>query len=361
MLTPGRAGPGRGVAAARTRLAVWDMLLELGYQADGLYLGLGIGDYSDASASYARAFAAERGPARCIEVDLRDDYGYDVPTAAAATSRVPCSACGLSKRHLFDQAAVDGGYDVVVTGHNLDDEAAVLFGNTLRWDIDYLGPPAAGAARPATASPEGEAAGAPDRAGDGGVLRRARHRLHRRGVPDGRRQQAPRLQGGAQRHRGELARQRRPRSTSGSSSSMAPLLAGQSAAADRTRSSACTRCGAPTTGERVRVLPAGRARPQRHEPVPVELVLGEGETASMNRPFAYGEQGAAARHQEAPLPRSPWPRAASSTRHAGFVAHAELIGQPEGIVVAVDQGRGRTPRCARRSRTSCSRCRAARR
>ena len=61
-----------------------------------------------------------------------------MPTAARATGRVPCSACGLSKRHLFDAAARDGGYDVVATGHNLDDEAAVLFGNTLRWDIDYL-------------------------------------------------------------------------------------------------------------------------------------------------------------------------------------------------------------------------------
>ena len=66
---------------------------------------------------------------------------------------MPCSACGLSKRHLFDQAARDGGYDVVATGHNLDDEAAVLFGNVLRWDTEYLGPPAPGAARPATASP----------------------------------------------------------------------------------------------------------------------------------------------------------------------------------------------------------------
>jgi tRNA(Ile)-lysidine synthase TilS/MesJ len=45
----------------------------------------------------------------------------------------------MSKRHLFDQAAIDGGYDVVVTGHNLDDEAAVLFGNVLRWQTDYLG------------------------------------------------------------------------------------------------------------------------------------------------------------------------------------------------------------------------------
>jgi uncharacterized protein (TIGR00269 family) len=51
---------------------------------------------------------------------------------------VPCSACGLSKRHLFDAAAREGGYDALATGHNLDDEAAVLFGNTLRWDTEYL-------------------------------------------------------------------------------------------------------------------------------------------------------------------------------------------------------------------------------
>src|SRR5207248_10383425 len=31
------------------------------------------------------------------------------------------------------------GYDVVATGHNLDDEAAVLFGNTLRWNVEFLG------------------------------------------------------------------------------------------------------------------------------------------------------------------------------------------------------------------------------
>ncbi|MEN9805225.1 MAG: hypothetical protein RIS41_2072, partial [Actinomycetota bacterium] len=81
--------------------------------------------------------ARQRGLSLRVE-SLRDDHGFDVPTAAKVTGRVPCSACGLSKRHLFDQAARDGGYDVVVTGHNLDDEAAVLFGNSLRWDVEYL-------------------------------------------------------------------------------------------------------------------------------------------------------------------------------------------------------------------------------
>ena len=125
------------VSGGKDSLALWDLLLDLGYQADGLVIGLGIGEYSDASTEHARAFARDRG-AHLVEIDLRRDHGVDVPTAAKATRRAPCSACGLSKRHLFDRAAVEGGYDAVATGHNLDDEAAVLFGNTLRWNTEYL-------------------------------------------------------------------------------------------------------------------------------------------------------------------------------------------------------------------------------
>jgi uncharacterized protein (TIGR00269 family) len=125
------------VSGGKDSLALWDLLVELGYRADGLYIGLGIGGYSDRSGQATRAFAAERG-LTLHEVDLRATYDYDVPTAAAATKRVPCSACGLSKRHLFDRAALEHGYDAVATGHNLDDEAAVLFGNTLRWQSEYL-------------------------------------------------------------------------------------------------------------------------------------------------------------------------------------------------------------------------------
>ena len=126
------------VSGGKDSLALWDLLLELGYRADGLYLGLGIGDYSDESGTYVRRFAAERG-LDLIEIDLPRDYGFGIPQGAAAARRVPCSACGLSKRHLFNQAALEREYDAVATGHNLDDEAAVLLGNVLRWSTDYLG------------------------------------------------------------------------------------------------------------------------------------------------------------------------------------------------------------------------------
>ena len=125
------------VSGGKDSLALWDLLARTGIAADGVYIGLGIGDYSDESGTYTRDFAVERG-LKLLEIDLRDEYGFDVPTGSKAAKRVPCSACGLSKRHLFDKAALDGGYDVVATGHNLDDEAAVLFGNVLRWNVDYL-------------------------------------------------------------------------------------------------------------------------------------------------------------------------------------------------------------------------------
>ena len=126
------------VSGGKDSLAIWDLLVELGFSADGLYVGLGIGEYSDVSHSHASRFAEERG-LLLRTIDLPETFGYDIPTGSRAARRAPCSACGLSKRHLFDTAALDGGYDVLVTGHNLDDEAAVLFGNTLHWHTEYLG------------------------------------------------------------------------------------------------------------------------------------------------------------------------------------------------------------------------------
>ena len=38
----------------------------------------------------------------------------------------------------MNRAALDHGYPVVATGHNLDDEAATLFGIVLHWQTDAL-------------------------------------------------------------------------------------------------------------------------------------------------------------------------------------------------------------------------------
>jgi uncharacterized protein (TIGR00269 family) len=125
------------VSGGKDSLALWDVLLDLGYDVTGLYLGLGIGAYSTRSGEVSKAFAADRG-AELIVIDLERDYGYDIPTAGKRGSRSTCAVCGLSKRYVFNRAALEGGFDVIATGHNLDDEAATLLGNTLRWQTEYI-------------------------------------------------------------------------------------------------------------------------------------------------------------------------------------------------------------------------------
>ena len=126
------------VSGGKDSLALWDVLADLGYEATGLYVGLGIGTYSALSHEKVVAFATRRGlPLRVVALE-DEEGGLGVPVVAQATRRVPCSACGTMKRHHFDRAAIEGGFDVLLTGHNLDDEAARLMGNVLRWQRDHL-------------------------------------------------------------------------------------------------------------------------------------------------------------------------------------------------------------------------------
>ena len=131
------------VSGGKDSLALWDILTQLGYQADGLYIGLGIEDeisYSSESKRLTQKFADENNLTLHI-VDVEEEYGQPVPVLADLTNRGkgrPCSVCGLAKRHVMNRIARDLGYAVLATGHNLDDEAAVLFSNTLNWQGEYI-------------------------------------------------------------------------------------------------------------------------------------------------------------------------------------------------------------------------------
>ncbi|MGH8928028.1 MAG: tRNA(Ile)-lysidine synthetase, partial [Acidimicrobiia bacterium] len=116
----------------------WDILTHLGYKVDGVYLHLGIGHYSSDSLRFSQDFALARGLSLEV-VDLPAEYEFSIPEAAAASHRSPCSACGLSKRYILNRFADSTAYDVLVMGHNLDDEAATLFSNVLQWNAEYLG------------------------------------------------------------------------------------------------------------------------------------------------------------------------------------------------------------------------------
>src|SRR5512136_3120738 len=130
------------VSGGKDSLSLWDVLLRLGYRADGMYIGLGIDggvDYSNQSHEMCVKFLANvkrttddglptADPTSNLQppnsnwqptlhvVDIAKLYGESIPQVAGRTTRgrgKPCSVCGLIKRHVMNRVARDGGYDVL--------------------------------------------------------------------------------------------------------------------------------------------------------------------------------------------------------------------------------------------------------
>ncbi len=125
------------VSGGKDSLALWDMFMKMGYQADGLYVDLGIGQYSVRSRQKVDAFAESRHATLHIQ-QATPDESIGIRELADLVHRPTCATCGCIKRYQFNRTALDQDYDVLATGHNLDDEAARLMGNVLHWQQEFL-------------------------------------------------------------------------------------------------------------------------------------------------------------------------------------------------------------------------------
>ena len=125
------------VSGGKDSLALWDILTTQGYNVTGLHLKLGIADYSIRAAAKTQAFAKAH-KLELLEYDLEASMGLGVSMLAKSLKRAPCSGCGLNKRYFFNKLALQYKFDVLLTGHNLDDEAATLFGNIIHWQEQAL-------------------------------------------------------------------------------------------------------------------------------------------------------------------------------------------------------------------------------
>ena len=123
------------VSGGKDSIVLWHVLNELGYNTTGYFLNLGIEGFSDKSQEVAQKFADMFGLTLKVEY-LRDVLGVGIPELSKISRGKPCSLCGMIKRYLINRAGLE--FDAVATGHNLDDESSVLFGNILHWQTEYL-------------------------------------------------------------------------------------------------------------------------------------------------------------------------------------------------------------------------------
>jgi len=125
------------VSGGKDSLSLWVLLTRMGVAADGVYVDLGIGDYSRVSVEKIKA-VADRIGRKVYIFHVPDIFGRGINDVAKGLRRAPCSACGMVKRYVMNKVCIDKGYNLLLTGHNLVDEAAALFGNVLYWKKEYL-------------------------------------------------------------------------------------------------------------------------------------------------------------------------------------------------------------------------------
>jgi len=99
----------------------------------------GIDGYRDESVEAAESFAdAYDVPLELVayddEFDVRmDDVAEDDPLDMA-----PCAYCGVFRRDVLERYADELGADLLLTGHNLDDEAQTALMNVLEGDVAQI-------------------------------------------------------------------------------------------------------------------------------------------------------------------------------------------------------------------------------
>jgi len=125
------------ISGGKDSLSLWHLLGRLGIPADGIYIDLGIKDYSAISFDKARS-AADMLRRKLYSFSISDAFAKGIKDLSAIMKRPACSLCGMIKRYVMNRACIEHGYSVLATGHNLDDEASALLGNLLHWKEEYL-------------------------------------------------------------------------------------------------------------------------------------------------------------------------------------------------------------------------------
>jgi uncharacterized protein (TIGR00269 family) len=123
------------------------IIKKLGYNVEAITIDLEIGNYSKENLKNIKEFCTKH---KIIlhEFKFRDRFGYSKCTIermlrSKGITLNSCTICGILRRHMLNRCARDLKFDVIVTGHNMDDEAQAILMNFFRNTLNLqsrLGP-----------------------------------------------------------------------------------------------------------------------------------------------------------------------------------------------------------------------------
>lgn len=126
------------LSGGKDSTSVLYILKKLGYNVHGLMIDLYLGEWSNIHKEKMEKFCAELGVSLAV-VDLKKEIGQGICFIKAVLAKKKglsgCTVCGIVKRWIMNRWARKLGADVLVTGHNLDDEAQNVFMNYLKGNV----------------------------------------------------------------------------------------------------------------------------------------------------------------------------------------------------------------------------------
>jgi tRNA(Ile)-lysidine synthase TilS/MesJ len=125
------------ISGGKDSMALARVLKDLRYNITLFHINCQIkeNDYSEKSQKAVEEFAKiENLPLKIL--DFKDEIGIDVKLAAKISKKEICGVCGMIKRYLLNREAKD--FDVIVTGHTLNDEAASLLKSLIFWQEGFI-------------------------------------------------------------------------------------------------------------------------------------------------------------------------------------------------------------------------------
>ena len=126
------------LSGGKDSVALWYILVKLGYKADAVFIKLGHEHQVRPALNKVLELAEVIQRPLLIEDATELLHGFSTFDAAKILRRKTCGFCGKIKRYLMNKVALEKGYDVLTTGHNLDDEVSLILGNFLHWQTGYL-------------------------------------------------------------------------------------------------------------------------------------------------------------------------------------------------------------------------------
>jgi len=118
-----------GVSGGKDSLTVLHLLHQTGYCVEALAVDEGIAGYRDQTLEDAKRFCNQYSIPLKV-VSYKKEYGKTLDETMQERKKNACSPCGTFRRNLLH--TYSKGYDKLVTGHNMDDEAQTVLINLFR-------------------------------------------------------------------------------------------------------------------------------------------------------------------------------------------------------------------------------------